>query len=142
MSMVKRALDEGEGKNSFRFELPNFRGFNSPKVKLDADISVAQESPEKETKEDIESLDNRDNPKPLLCCDRTGSAPWLDGDASSMLFKLANESEDSDSLRSALFAEFLLLRSPNKEEVKELRPPRRVLPNGLLLLFGIPSCPV
>mmetsp|Transcript_21983 Transcript_21983/g.45220 ORF Transcript_21983/g.45220 Transcript_21983/m.45220 type:complete len:88 (+) Transcript_21983:331-594(+) len=79
MSIVKRAFDErlffdeSEGKNAFRFDTPNFRGFNSPNVKLDADMSVATESPEKDTKEDIEaieSLDRRDKADPRRCLER------------------------------------------------------------------------
>ena len=76
MSMVKSAFlsfsnrffDEREGKKAFRLDIPSFRGFNSPKVKLEADISVATESQPKDTKDDIESLDNRDNvdPRPSL----------------------------------------------------------------------------
>ena len=150
MSMVKkafdeeRALDDREGKNAFRFDIPNFRGFNSPNVKLEADMSVATESPPNETKEDIESLDNRDkaDPRPL-CLERfecVGIAPWLDAFISSILFKPPNDSVDSDSFMSDLEEEFLFLRS-NNEEVKELRP-RSVLPNDLfVLLLGEPSCP-
>lgn len=77
MSMVKRAfdderfLDESDGKNAFRFDIPSLRGFNSPKVKLDADMSVATESPEKDTKDDMESLENRDKVEPRpLCLER------------------------------------------------------------------------
>jgi hypothetical protein len=83
--MVKRAFDESEEKNAFRFEPPSFRGFNSPKVKLDSDMSVAQESPEKETKEDIESLDNREKVDPSPRLERLecgGIALWVDGDVS------------------------------------------------------------
>ena len=83
ISMVKSAfederfledIDDNEGKNALRFDIPSLRGFNSPKVKLDADMSVATESPEKDTKDDIdamESLDNLDKAEPRpLCLDR------------------------------------------------------------------------
>lgn len=142
MSMVKSAFDEerffdeSEGKNAFLFDMPSFLGFNSPKVKLDADMSVATESPEKETNEDIESLDNRDKADPRRCLERLdcmGNASWLDTFISSMLFKPPNESVDSDSFSSDRLEEFLLLRS-NNEEVKELRP-LRVFPNGLFMLL-------
>jgi len=119
MSMVNRAFDDSEGKKAFRFDPPSLRGLNSPKVKLDADMSVAQESPENETKEDIESLDNREkvDPSPLLeRLECMGIASWVDGDDSSILFKPPNDSDDSDSF--SLFEEFLLFRS-NNVEVKE-----------------------
>ena len=157
ISMVKSALDEerfledideNDGKKAFRFDIPNLRGFNSPNVKLDADISVATESPPNDTKDDIdaidaiESLDNRDKAEPRpLCLERLeciGKASWFDAFISSILFNPPNESDDSDSFRSDLLEEGLLRRS-NNEEVNEWRC-RSVLPNGLfILLLGEPS---
>jgi len=108
-------------------------------------MSVATESPEKDTIEAIEvieSLDNRDNADPRRRLERLecmGSAPWLDADISSILFKPPNDSVDSDSFMSDLLEEFLFLRS-NKPEVKELRP-RNVLPNGLLAMPFWPASP-
>ena len=140
-------IDDNEGKNAFRFDIPSLRGFNSPKVKLDADMSVATESPEKDTKDDIdamESLDNLDKAEPRpLCLERLeciGKASCFEAFISSILFKPPNESEESDSFRSDLLDEFLLLLS-NNPEVKEWRC-RSVLPNGLfILLLGEASLP-
>ena len=64
MSIWKSAFDEIVLNIAFLLlesDIPNLRGLSSPKVKLDVDMSVAQESPPNDTKDDIESLDNRDN---------------------------------------------------------------------------------
>jgi hypothetical protein len=116
--MVNKALLEEpiEGKIAFRFDHPNFRGCNSPNVKLEADISVAQESPENETKDDNESPDNRDKvlERPRLL-ERVGRPSVLCADASSMLFKSPNDSLESDSFSMTLLALFLFLRTNNEE---------------------------
>lgn len=55
MSIVKSPLDDMEGKNELRRDIPILRGLNSPRVKLDTDMSV-EESPDIDRKDEVESL--------------------------------------------------------------------------------------